>query len=159
MTHTETVAVETLTAEVRVLMVGSRQVTLSVARQLDSYELQDDESIGFMPFGRIRTGARGEKFVRCKRDDKDAEWFPIAHECPNQHGTCGHWKQYFNGKMVCGTAERLELREYDYQWIGRRAPTRNLIVVNAFENDLDDKSDPESWAWKDLPLIVLAGLK
>jgi hypothetical protein len=41
--------VETLVAEVRVLMVGSRQVTLSVARQLDWVDLEDME-----PFGRVR---------------------------------------------------------------------------------------------------------
>ena len=49
----ETATVEVLTAEVRVLMIGSRQVTLSVARQLDCidpYEIQ--------PFGRIKLGTR-----------------------------------------------------------------------------------------------------
>lgn len=41
--------VETLTAEVRTLMVGNRQITLSVYRQLDRepYELIE-------PFGRVR---------------------------------------------------------------------------------------------------------
>ena len=46
---TNTATIETLTAEVRVLMVGSRQVTLSVARQLDRVRLADME-----PFGRIK---------------------------------------------------------------------------------------------------------
>ncbi len=46
-----TATVETLTAEVRVLMVGSRQVTLSVARQLDWCDLSEME-----PFGRVRIG-------------------------------------------------------------------------------------------------------
>lgn len=41
--------VTTLAAEVRVLMVGSRQVTLSVARQLDRVELSQ-----IQPFGRVR---------------------------------------------------------------------------------------------------------
>ncbi len=41
--------VETLTAEVRVLMLGKRQVTLSVYRQLDVVKPKDCE-----PFGRIR---------------------------------------------------------------------------------------------------------
>lgn len=44
-----TASVQTLTAEVRVLMVGSRQVTLSVAKQLDVVELGD-----LKPFGRVR---------------------------------------------------------------------------------------------------------
>jgi len=46
----KTAEVEVLTAEVRVLMVGSRQITLSVARQLDMVNLTE-----LIPFGRIRT--------------------------------------------------------------------------------------------------------
>lgn len=45
-----TATVETLTAEVRVLMVGNRQVTLSVARQLDEVDF-----VELSPFGRIRS--------------------------------------------------------------------------------------------------------
>jgi hypothetical protein len=43
--------VQTLAAEVRVLMVGSRQVTLSVYRQLDTVRPDAIE-----PFGRVNTG-------------------------------------------------------------------------------------------------------
>jgi hypothetical protein len=46
-----TATVETLTAEVRCLMVGSRQVTLSVYRQLDTVDHADAEALG-----RVRTG-------------------------------------------------------------------------------------------------------
>jgi hypothetical protein len=46
---TDTATVETLTAEVRVLMVGKRQVTLSVYRQLDKVPFADTE-----PFGRVQ---------------------------------------------------------------------------------------------------------
>lgn len=46
-----TATVETLTAEVRVLMVGNRQVTLSVYRQLDEVLLAD-----IAPFGRVNDG-------------------------------------------------------------------------------------------------------
>ena len=45
---TSTATVESLTAEVRVLMVGSRQVTLSVARQLDEVPTWE-----ITPFGRM----------------------------------------------------------------------------------------------------------
>jgi hypothetical protein len=48
MTNSTTATVETLTAEVRVLMVGSRQVTLSVYGQLDEVGPEDIE-----PFGRV----------------------------------------------------------------------------------------------------------
>jgi len=44
-----TASIETLTAAVKVLMVGSRQVTLSVVRQLDGVDFEDIE-----PFGRVR---------------------------------------------------------------------------------------------------------
>jgi len=43
-----TATIETLTAEVRVLMLGSRQITISVANQLDWRPLERVE-----PFGRI----------------------------------------------------------------------------------------------------------
>lgn len=45
--------VQVLTAEVRTLVVGCRQVTLSVAKQLDEVAQED-----IQPFGRIRTGMR-----------------------------------------------------------------------------------------------------
>ena len=52
MTTIETATVEVLTAEVRVLQVGRRQVTLSVFRQLDFVGPGDIE-----PFGRVRDPA------------------------------------------------------------------------------------------------------
>lgn len=45
----EAATVQTLTAEVRVLMVGSRQITLSVFRQLDAVC-----STAIRPFGRVK---------------------------------------------------------------------------------------------------------
>ena len=60
MTATTTATVEVLTAEVHVLKVGSRQITQSVAKQLDEALLEDMEL-----FGRIRlTGAlEGEHII------------------------------------------------------------------------------------------------
>jgi hypothetical protein len=49
MSNSTTATVETLTAEVRVLMLGSRQVTLSVYGQLDCVPHSQIE-----PFGRVR---------------------------------------------------------------------------------------------------------
>jgi hypothetical protein len=48
-TSTQTATVEVLTAQVRVLQVGSRQVTLSVYRQLDHVNPAEIE-----PFGRVK---------------------------------------------------------------------------------------------------------
>lgn len=58
--------VQVLTAEVRTLMVGSRQVTLSVAKQLDVVPLYV-----MRPFGRvkIRTGSRGSGRLGVERVD------------------------------------------------------------------------------------------
>lgn len=63
MTSTTTATVETLTAEVRVLMVGSRQITLSVARQLDYAPYDDIE-----PMGRVRIGPTS---------DDDRSWVTV----------------------------------------------------------------------------------
>lgn len=57
MTGSMTATVETLTAEVRVLMVGNRQVTLSVFKQLDSSDFQRME-----PFGRVRDGREDDLY-------------------------------------------------------------------------------------------------
>lgn len=56
--NNRTATVETLTAEVRVLMVGSRQVTMSVYDQLDWVPLGDIE-----PFGRVRPRKPEEGYV------------------------------------------------------------------------------------------------
>ncbi|MCX2712050.1 hypothetical protein [Mycolicibacterium sp. J2] len=53
MTASNTATVETLTAEVRTLVVGSRQVTLSVAKQLDYVPLDQ-----LTVFGRIKLGPK-----------------------------------------------------------------------------------------------------
>ena len=50
--------VETITAEVRVLMVGSRQVTLSVAKQLDEIPLSK-----LRPFGRVKLSPHIELII------------------------------------------------------------------------------------------------
>lgn len=50
----ETATVEVLTAEVRVLMVGSRQVTLSVYRQLDRIPLCALKAFGRVQAGQVR---------------------------------------------------------------------------------------------------------
>ena len=50
---TATATVQTLTAEVHVLQVGSRQITLSVAKQLDYVDLDEVEI-----FGRVKIWPR-----------------------------------------------------------------------------------------------------
>lgn len=59
MQHTATV--ETLTAEVRVLQVGNRQITTSVANQLDHL----DDTALIEPMGRVRLSS--VKCILCKK--------------------------------------------------------------------------------------------
>ena len=54
-----TATVETLTAEVRVLMVGRRQVTMSVFRQLDTVDWKERKTLEL--FGRVRGTRKDEK--------------------------------------------------------------------------------------------------
>lgn len=56
---TTTATVETLTAEVRVLVVGNRQVTLSVFKQLDWVP-----AVEMTPFGRVSSGRKRDSDAR-----------------------------------------------------------------------------------------------
>jgi hypothetical protein len=158
----ETATIETLTAEVKALVIGNRQVTLSVARQLDSFDLVvgafcgDFDPDKFTPFGRIKTGRKGPRYARCGRSEKDAEWNPIRHACS---GFCNHDKL----RGSCGIYERLTRCEYDFEWIGRLEPSGQLTSVCAFcewPERVNEDPDLAPYAqWFTMPLIVLAGLR
>ena len=86
---TNTATVEALTAEVRVLMVGNRQVTLSVAKQLDTVGFLDVEA-----FGRIRgvsvrgMSTGGDKIVVIGRERRTGELVTsviVSPESPYAH--------------------------------------------------------------------------
>lgn len=62
----KTATVETLTAEVRVLMVGSRQVTMSVYNQLDYVAPEQIE-----PFGRVHPKEWNLDWVHVVGRDRD----------------------------------------------------------------------------------------
>jgi hypothetical protein len=70
----DTATVEVLTAEVRVLMVGSRQVTLSIAKQLDRVSLRRME-----PFGRVRIGDVDNLVIGRSREDGSLVTAPIVY--------------------------------------------------------------------------------
>lgn len=63
---TTTATVETLTAEVRVLMVGNRQITQSIYKQLDYAPFQD-----VRPFGRVRTNKPDEVRKPAHRNERE----------------------------------------------------------------------------------------
>ena len=69
MNDPQTATIETLAAEVRVLMLGNRQVTLSVYRQLDWVNPAEID-----PFGRVHAG---DKWLDHDGWGRLAE--PIAH--------------------------------------------------------------------------------
>ena len=104
---TTTARVEVLTAEVRVLQVGRRQVTLSVYRQLDRVDPDEIE-----PFGRVNV------------------------EAPS-----GSW-----------------LGERQVEVVGRHVETGALVASSAHEGRPTDP-DPPFLTWRELPVIVLAGLR
>ncbi len=87
MTHTTPAQVTTLTASVTTLQMGSKQVTLSVARQLDVIPFEDIE-----PWGKIRIRPVPDKYTevigRSKIDGtlcraiEDAETVDVWHMLP-----------------------------------------------------------------------------
>jgi hypothetical protein len=101
MSGIQTATVETLTAEVRVLMVGSRQITLSVAKQLDTcpfFEMQ--------PMGRIRM-ADGVCLIGKRLSDGTLVTASIPYE---RHASNG-----FSAKTIGKGAVRLCLDKYGAQ--------------------------------------------
>lgn len=91
---TTTTTVETLTAEVRALMIGRRQVTLSVYRQLDTAPWDDVE-----PFGRVRDGkdtAAGIYIVGRHRETGDLVRSSIDRDswCADAPAEFAHWAHH-----------------------------------------------------------------
>lgn len=138
-----TATVEVLTAEVQVLMVGSRQVTLSVYRQLDRVLPREIE-----PFGRVN-------------DSKDPPMLAVVGKGSN-------------GELTRALLEYDEGEPYkpgsvhDNRLYERKPPFDASGWVYwsfakeryEFEDHLRHDARLEYVdLWKDLPLIVLAGLR
>lgn len=128
----ETATVEVLTAEVRVLMVGSRQVTLSVYNQLDCVPPDAIE-----PFGRV-----------CP---KDSLWRSIEVVGRDERGTLARsWvplepfsvKPYGTVTVTIGTDGGGYSQSYPWPF---GTPDVEVHACSA--------------RWPQLPLIVLAGLR
>jgi hypothetical protein len=162
--------VEVLRAEVRVLMVGSRQVTLSVARQLDAVEPTKIE-----PFGRVRidknptgqviqvievVGSADGVLARSATSRK-------RNRCPRDHAgreqQCAQYKRL----RLAVDAER-KAQEAQARQAGLTPPVP-LPGSSPAERALYEHAEHDWWgytdgkalyeAWEKLPLIVLAGLK
>lgn len=141
MTATPTATVELLTAEVRVLMIGRRQVTLSVYRQLDTIDPDQIE-----PFGRVRDGKDTDRKRLTAQsavyDPKD----PWGRDGVHVVGV-GE-----TGELVRSSAWDLRVRTgapaYPWHTDGRAAWRDEWV-----------ERDPYHATWSALPLIVLAGLR
>ena len=135
-----TATVETLTAQVRVLMVGSRQVTLSVARQVD--EVSSDS---IKPFGRIRTNTKRsfavEDSIEVIGCDEDGSLVRSKEELTTYR--CG--SRNYGGHVVYGSREAME----------RQCSNYPQCRGDHFWQAAGDRWEE----WSELDLIVLAGLK
>lgn len=152
MSTTKTAVVEVLTAEVRVLMVGSRQVTLSVARQLDEVPWEECK-----PFGRIRYTRDDEPGLaiigqdpegnlcrsRIDYDDLKAMNHLLKNHKAGSYFSGGYVTK--NGEMTWESAHHVTAEEYQ-GWVEKQRPL--LEAYRKQRNEFDS-----------LPLIVLAGLK
>jgi hypothetical protein len=178
--------VEVLTAEVRVLMVGSRQVTLSVYNQLDRVEPDDID-----PFGRVcpRDAERGwvdvvgasrrdaDRGVLVRSRGRSAEtlagqadqwqrWVPLAREyealAPKAAAMHEAYYQWINDTKRDGECPvdygRLQEVEQRVKTLDRLPhPIDSAEYADAAEAATRDAQ--AAAAWETLPLIVLAGLR
>jgi hypothetical protein len=164
--------VEVLTAEVRVVQVGRRQVTLSVVRQLDWADPADVE-----PFGRVRTGDKPPGRPRAfssfgLSQVKSPVSVEIIGSAAGVLVRSVSWRTVLTctsgGGGTCPEARTL-LRELDRYKVHGQPPRQ---MTPEYERVLGRYSsyhvhdwtsyDPDQQtyeAWEALPLIVLAGLR
>jgi hypothetical protein len=131
LTNSTTTTIETLTAQVRVLMVGSRQVTLSVYGQLDTVGHWEIE-----PFGRV--APRGGHYWRIYVVGGHIETGALVRS------------QTFSSKGIAelsreGTVWDGKYRVRPNGWSDIEKVRAALAVIAA--------------KWEALPLFVLAGLR
>lgn len=148
---TATATVETLTAEVRVLMVGSRQVTLSVFGQLDRVGIHAIE-----PFGRVHPR------------DADADRIYVVGRSltgtlvRSEHHACWPSEDEFQRPGFV----KPELSMYPRE-PGHPVRETGRFIVNLPGSPHHGRILPVAWRelrdladeWEQLPLIVLAGLR
>lgn len=130
----QTATVETLTAEVRVLVVGNRQVTLSVYRQLDNIDPE-----WFEPFGRV-----------CDSQDRSA-W--PCRRCDQKVAVV----RLVGVDTMAGALSRVRA----FEPVRCRRP-RSDAAIWCVPFGMDEYTDDDRerfLLWDHLPLIILAGLR
>jgi hypothetical protein len=172
MTDKHEATVEVLTAEVRVLQVGRRQVTLSVVRQLDWADPAD-----VVPFGRVRTGDNlpGRPRVIGSTGSSRVGQQTAIEVVGSAAGALVRsvsWRSVLTctsgGASACPEVRALN-SELDHFKVRGQPPSP---VTPGYQQALDryiahdvhdwTRYDPDQHTyemWEALPLIVLAGLK
>ena len=158
--------VEVLTAEVRVLQVGRRQVTLSVVRQLDWADPAD-----VVPSGRVRAGnyddlpgrpgVTGRTRLGQVRRPEPVE---IIGSAAGVLVRSVSWRTVLNctsGKTDCPEARAIHAA-LDRHRAGTSERQRAVDRLSAHPLHDWTRYDPDQQTydmWEALPLIVLAGLR
>jgi hypothetical protein len=137
-------AVEVLTAEIRVLQVGSKPVTLSAARQLDSVD-----GAAIKPFGRVRIDPKPtDGLIEVIGSVNGILARSSAHarkvECPGYASSTLTSRGYGPPRVVCA----------------RHRDTSPTAASADYHNWTEYTPSQEIYeTWLALPLIVLAGLR
>jgi hypothetical protein len=150
MTAITAARIELLTAEVRVLQVGSRQITLSVARQLDQVDPDDIE-----PFGRICTG-RKPPYAAVEMIEVVGSTRGVLTRCTvtRQRRRCDDsYRESTRVGSEVGSFDAYISLCSDHPRCREDGPYRHRLYHYWI-------AEPDVWfEWSELPLIVLAGLR
>lgn len=178
MSSPTTATVETLTAEVRVLMVGNRQITLSVAKQLDRVPLKD-----VTPMGRVSISDRpivigkhteSGALVTAAIPAPEATAILFEEDTPESIFFCARTKPYRDGsRLVRIDGVTVEVTRYAHEVdncpLYPRGPECGPTLVSGNWQPIIDAvhaaersrvaHNKRVAAAHALPLIVLAGLR
>lgn len=175
--NSNTATVQALTAEVCVLMVGSRQVTLSVAKQLDRVVLSD-----MHPFGRVNLGEPGTVIGRSLKTgalvlssydtyrrtpyilEGELKTKIIVCERTLREGSEYLRLSYFDRSILVSRscADGCGVQSHDSYQVKDRCPHWK---TNGADSEISaliadhDRIEAANLRASELPLIVLAGLK
>jgi hypothetical protein len=171
-----TAEVQVLTAEVRVLMVGSRQVTLSVYRQLDLVDADQIEPFGRVSDSRDDAHHRNVYVIGRSPDGtlvRGLHERPMSEESIRQHAArfradadkqseqIGDLEQVIVSYASAEYATHL-VKDYRQRLDRARAErTRLLAEAQGWIDYIPQAAEAKALfeLWQQLPLIVLAGLR
>ena len=151
----QTATVETLTAQVSTLVIGSRQVTLSVARQLD---VMSDKTLYACFFGWAKSvlGPTAnatdlwclKQFVHGDREEFDKR-YPMLRDFPIPNAQ--EMSEILGDSFV--PFGRVNLGKPNVKYIGKNRAGELVLLNSSSVQGLMDI------AFGQMPLIVLAGLR